>query len=254
MKYFFLYIFFLILSFPLFYFVFKFGNPDNIAHDFYHYYPLYDDFDFIKSPPPFNMRCIGAFFIYLIHQTISYPDTETVFQYNPFGFKESVWFSAVFFNYLILAATALLIFLCYRSSFHQNNQKSTVYGLMAALLFYFGYGILFFDLMPITEAFSVFLFSLALYLLKHRSKFIWLTLPFIIFQREFLLVLLMIYVILEVKRFKIRFTGLFVIISILLLAFYVLLRNYYFLNPYLDRKSTRLNSSHIPLSRMPSSA
>ena len=28
----------------------------------------------------------------------------------------------------------------------------------------------------------------------------------------------------------------------------------YFDIPYLDRKSTRLNSSHIPLSRMPSSA
>ena len=104
----------------------------------------------------------------------------------------------------------------------------------------------FFDLMPITEAFSVFLFSLALYLLKHRSKFIWLTLPFIIFQREFLLVLLMIYVILEIKRFKIRFTGLFVIISILLLAFYVLLRNYYFLNPYLQHQ-TDINNIKVQM-------
>ena len=204
----------------------------NLFFDFQFY-----DFDFIKSPPPFNLRFIGALFIFLIHQIIPYPDTETFFQQNPYGFKESVWFSAIFFNYLILAATALILFLCYRSSFHQNNQKSTVYGLMAALLFYFGYGILFFDLMPITEAFSVFLISLALYLLQHRSKFIWLTLPFIIFQREYLLVLLMIYVIMEIKRFKIRFTGLFVIISILLLAFYVLLRNYYFLNPYLQHQT-----------------
>ena len=45
----------------------------------------------------------------------------------------------------------------------------------------------------------------------------------------------------EIKRFKIRFTGLFVIISILLLTIYVLLRNYYFLNPYLQHQ-TQLNA------------
>ena len=74
-----LFFLFTLLSFPLFDFVYKFGNPEPLAHDFFQYYRLYKDWDIDNVNAPFNMRLVGAFFVHLLYRCNLYSDTDTAF-------------------------------------------------------------------------------------------------------------------------------------------------------------------------------
>src|SRR4051812_45622414 len=82
---------FLILAFPLFYFVYKYANPEPLAHDFFNYYKMYDGWRWSEVYPPFNMRVVSPYLVYLLSKTgLSY-DTLTAFDaFVPHGFDKRI--------------------------------------------------------------------------------------------------------------------------------------------------------------------
>jgi len=225
--------FYIVLCFPLFYFVYKFGDPDQLAHDFYHYYSLYDHFDLKETKSPFNMRFIGAFFIYLIHQAGIYYDTATHFDGYANYMKEEVWFAALFFNFIMVSLTATIASYIYSHYFSDSKQTNFLNALLVGCIYMLGFGTLFYDLMPLTEAFSTCLFSCMIWLFLRRSYWMIPLMLLCVFQREFNLVLISVvgvfYYHAETKRFSLHIVA----TAIALLAAYFLIRSTWFYNPEL---------------------
>src|SRR5690606_21863224 len=122
---------FLLLSFPLFYFVYKYGDPEPLAHDFFQYYRLYYNWDWHNVNAPFNMRLVGPFFVHLFYELNLFYDTAVAFdKYVSWGFLKQVYFNAVFFNWLSVAATCVVIY-------------QTVQRQLGQVLLSFGSGLLF---------------------------------------------------------------------------------------------------------------
>src|ERR1043165_4427803 len=102
---------FLCLSFPLFYFVYKFGDPEPISHDFFQYYRLYLNWDVHNVVAPLNMRLVGPFIVHVFYKLNLYYDTDTAFDmYSGWGFLEQVYFNAVLFNWICVALTSVVIY------------------------------------------------------------------------------------------------------------------------------------------------
>ncbi len=233
-----LYFFFVTFAFPLFYFVYKFGDPDIIAHDFYHYYGLYQKFDVVHAKSPFNMRVVGAFFIFLIYKAGFYYDTQTRFDTYANYMQEEVWFAAVFFNFLMVAGTATLISKLYTRFFEPSSKKWTMHALLAGCIYLLGYGTLFFDLMPTTEAFSTFLFTCLLWLFLKRSYLLLPVLSLCVFQREFLIVLMLVLALFYQDKVGKSYYNYIAMSCGLLIITYFLIRRTWFYNPELHHQTS----------------
>ena len=96
---------YILLSFPLFYFAYKFCLPDFGGEDFFSYYHLYKNWDFSKVDCPFNMRLVSAFFIYIMNAMGLHYDTKIVFTYFHPDLDQQVFFNAICFNYLCVMGT-----------------------------------------------------------------------------------------------------------------------------------------------------
>ena len=70
---------YVMLSYPMFYFSYKFCLPDFGGEDFYAYEKLYENWNFRQVDCPFNMRLISSFFIFLMNKIGFYYDTRIVF-------------------------------------------------------------------------------------------------------------------------------------------------------------------------------
>ncbi len=230
--------FFFFLCSPLFYFVYKFGDPDQVAHDFYHYYTLYDSFDLKHTKSPFNMRVIGAFFIFLIHKSGLYYDTATRFDDYSTYMDERVWFAAVFFNFLMVVSTATIVSMLYKLFFGQKEKQiNTMNSLLAGCIYLLGYGTVFFDLMPLTEAFSTFLFALMLWLFFKKTHLLIPLMLLCVFQREFNLVLLLVIASYWYLKEKSPYSLIIGVSAVGYLVLYFLIRKFWFYNPELSRQT-----------------
>jgi hypothetical protein len=225
---------FLILGFPLFYFVYKFGNPEPLAHDFFQYYWLYKDFDVNRVIAPHNMRLLGAFFVYVFYKLNFYYETASAYDvYVNWGFLKQVYFNAVLFNYLCVVATSTLLY-----SMVYNQFKNTLLALASGMVFLLGFGTVFYLMMPLTDAFSVLLFLISYQLYLKNSYWVILPVALSVFQREYVLLAFAVMTALDYFKFKKRYflwTG---VCAILFFAVYVALRKTLFYTPHLDYQSS----------------
>jgi hypothetical protein len=217
------------LAFPLFYFVYKFGNPEPIAHDFFQYYRLYRDMDFNNVIAPLNMRLAGAFVVNLFYNAgLSY-NTQIAFDaWAEQGFEKPVFFCAVFFNFLCVSATCLVLFRIAR------RYAGTYLSFCAGLLYLFGFGTVFYGLMPLTDAFSILLFALFLYSYLKKSYVALLPLLLLILQREYLILAIFLISLLDFITSRSRYHLYCTVFSILCFAAYFILRKTVFYNSALD--------------------
>ena len=175
-----------LLSFPSFYFVYKFGDPTIVAHDFFQYYRLYNNWDWADVNAPFNMRLISTFFVFLFNKLGLVYNTETVFdKYVAYGFDKGVYFNAILFNCLCVAATSTVIFQTIK-----KHLKDNLLAIASGMIYLLGFGTLFFELMPCTDAFSILLFATVWYAYLIKSQWIYLLLIAAIFQREYILMVM----------------------------------------------------------------
>jgi hypothetical protein len=174
------------LAFPLFYFVYKFGDPEPLAHDFFQYYRLYKDWDINNVNAPFNMRLISSACVHLLYKTGICYETHIAFdKYASWGFQKEVFFCATFFNYLCVVATCTYIFYLL-----VTRNKSVLLSFCGALLYLLGFGTIFYELMPVTDALSVLLFSVTFHYYLKKSYWLIPLVTLFIFQREYVLLAL----------------------------------------------------------------
>jgi hypothetical protein len=217
---------YLILAFPLFYFVYKFGDPLRYAYDFFHYYKLYDSWQWTDVLPPFCLRVVSPFLTYLLHGTGIHYDTSITFdQYAPYGFQRDVFFASVFFNFLTVAGTATII-----SEILRSHTQQRFLPFIGGLLYLSGFGTIFYHLMPLTEAFSTLVFTAILFCYQRRS---WWAFAFILIaalQREYILFAVALIALLDVVQNRSRYNMSVFVLSALLSVGYFLFRKFYF--PY----------------------
>lgn len=179
-----IYFCYVIVGFPLFYFVYRYGDPEPASHDFFQYYHLYLRMETDLVIAPHNMRLVGAFFVNMLYKLNIYYDTACVFdKYDSWGFLKQVYFCAILFNFLCVAATCLVLFEIARSVW---NDVVLAFG--TGLLFLLGFGTLFYCITPLTESFSILVFTVFLYWYRTKNMLVLIPIVILIFQREYLLV------------------------------------------------------------------
>lgn len=222
-----------LLSFPLFYFAYKYGNPEPLAHDYFQYYHLYQRMDFDAVIAPHNMRFIGAFFVFLLYKLNLFYDTQTVAeQYVAWGFLKQVYFCAVFFNYVCVVVTAYQV-----QKLIQENLKNRLLGFAGGLLYFLGFGTLFYCLMPLTEAFSILLFTIGLRFYLKKSYRLLVIMLLLVFQREYLLIAFAGIALFDYYFSRSKYQLVSFASACLAFAIYYVLRKTVFYTPHLDYQS-----------------
>ena len=224
---------YLAFAFPLFYFVYKFGDPEPLAHDYFQYYHLFLGRDVSQVIAPHNMRLAGAFFVHFIYKLNLFYDTACAAdKYQSWGFLKQIYFCAIFFNWLCIALTSTLI---YKVLFTEIQHR--LYAFIGGLIYLLGFGTIFYCMMPLTEAFSILVFTV--FLLFYRKKSYWIFAPLcvLIFQREYLLIITATLCLLDYfKEKKLYYFWAFVL-SVLAFAVHYGLRKTIFFTAHLDYHS-----------------
>ncbi len=222
---------FSLLAFPLFYFVYKFGNPEYGTNDFFSYYKLYENWNIKDVDAPFNMRLLSSFFVYLMVKSGFFYDTATAF--DQFGLNKHVFFNAVFFNYLCVVATCMVIFKTCLTYF-----KDHLLAFIGGLIYLLGFGTLFYELMPITDALSVLLFSILL--MGYLSQRYWIVLPLflLILQREYIFLALGLITLMDFYKFRIKYYAHMLVTCVFCFGVYFVLRKTLFYTPRYDHQAS----------------
>ena len=218
-------------GFPLFYFVYKFGNPMFGTNDFFSYYKLYRDWDIANVEAPFNMRLLGSYIVYLINSTGLHYDTKTVF--DQFGLDRNVFFNAVFFNYLCVVTTCVLIFRLVRT-----RLGGMMLPFLSGLLYFLGFGTIFYEIMPITDALSVMLFAIVLSCYLARSYLILIPLSLLIIQREYVFMALGLVALLDFARRRDKYHLWVMVMCVFCFGVYYALRKTVFYTPMYDHQAS----------------
>ena len=226
---------FALLSFPLFYFVYKYSNPDFGTVDFYDYYKLYKGMDYKSADSPLNMRLAGSFFVYLLNKTGLVYNTET--QIDKMPFDKSIYFNAILFNFICVIVTCVMIFHLLRSQKH--NLLLSFVGALAYLL---GFGTIFYELMPLADAPAILLFSIVLWYYYKKSHLIVIPLIILIFQREYIFLALGLLTLMDYIKLRERYYLNILIYCIICFFTYVILRKMFFETP---RYSHHTNAGFI---------
>jgi hypothetical protein len=219
------------LAFPAFYFVYKFGNPDYGCRDYRDYYTLFKDLDVNGVDAPFNMRLLGSFFVHMLYKMGMHYDTEIIFSKN--GLDQSVFFCALLFNFFSVIGTCIVLFHLLKKYFND-----VFYAFGGGLLYLLGFGTLFFVLMPITDAFSIFLFSIAFYYYLQKRYALLVVLVLLIFQREYYFMALGLIALCDYWKHRDRFYLYTLLVCILCFTIYIILRKTVFYTPKYDHQAS----------------
>ena len=218
---------YLFLSYPLFYYAYKFCLPDFGGQDYYSYYLMYKDWDFASTPSPFNMRLISAFFIFLMNKIGFYYETEIVFTKIYIDADQQIFFNAILFNYICVLLTCLVI--C-RTVLRISSNK--LYAFFAGCVYLFGFGTLFFSLKPISEACGILLLAIAFYYYLKRSYWIYVLLCFSLFQREYIFFAFAIIAMIDFYFHRLKYYLVVFSVSVVLFLIYVVMRETFFYTPH----------------------
>src|SRR5688572_23465417 len=100
---------FVLLVFPLFYFVYKFGVLLDGYEDAKSYLMMFDDLASSAVPTPFNMRLLSSALIHLLHDTGIFYSTQCAIDAFP-GVDKTYFFSNVLFNFIVVTLTCYSLY------------------------------------------------------------------------------------------------------------------------------------------------
>lgn len=225
-----IFILYALLAFPAFYFVYKFVDVSDIAHDFFQYYRLYNNWDWHNVNAPFNMRLFSSYLVFLQTKLGIYYQTASAFDhYVGYGFNKLVYFNAILFNYLCVVLTSTGIY-----GILFSELKNRALAFTGGLLYLLGFGTIFYELTPCTDAFSTVLFLATWHVYRRKSPWIYVLLLAAIFQREYILMVMALLPLLEYARSKQKYLLKVSLCSIVCFGMYFLLRRTYFYTPALS--------------------
>jgi hypothetical protein len=211
--------------------VYKYGSPDFGMKDFYDYYKLYNNWDLEHVDAPFNMRLLSTSFVYLMNKAGLHYNTSVAFTQT--GLDQQVFFNAVLFNYLCITATCSMLFLLLK----KYNYNSLL-AFSGGALYLLGFGTLFFEFMPITDAFSVLFFTIILYLYLTKNYLVFFPLLLMIIQREYIFMALGLIALLDYWKLREKFYLHILLGCVLCFAIYFVLRKTIFYTPKYDHQAS----------------
>lgn len=215
---------YILLAFPLFYFVYKYGSPYLGMIDFFDYYKLYDNLDFRSADSPLNMRLVSSFIVYCLSKTGLIYNTMTHIDDAPFS--KVIYFNAIFVNYACVVLTCSIIF-----NIVYKHKNSLVMCFLAGLLFLLGFGTIFYELMPLADAMAITLFAWALQYYYKKSWQIIIPLILLILQREYIFLAFGLIALLDYWKFRNKYYLYCLLLNIVCFAIYILLRKLIFETP-----------------------
>lgn len=234
---------FFLLSYPLFYFSYKFCLPEFGGEDYYAYLYLYESWNFDEVASPFNMRVISSYAIFLMNKIGFFYDTETVFAgYHP-DLSLQVFFNAVFFNYLCVVATCVVVYHILLTTVGNN-----FYSFCGGCLYLLGYGTLFFSLKPLSDACGVLLMALTFYFYLRKDYWIFLVLLLSVLQREYIFIVCGIIACIDLYFSRNRYFLHVLIGSVFFFALYYVLRKTLFFTPHFESQTSPVSFAHSLLS------
>lgn len=203
-------------------------------HDYFQYYWLYKDFDPSRVIAPHNMRLVGAFFVFLFYKfNIFYDTVSAADKYQTWGFLKQVYFDALLFNYVSVAATCTILFQVLNKQFQHS-----LFSFFGATLYLLGFGTIFYELMPGVDAFSVLLFVLALRWYFDSSHLIFIPIVLLVFQREYLLIVISTVAIMDYWKVRQAYFFKVGLAAAIFFVLHVILRKTIFYTPHLDFQSS----------------
>ena len=97
----FYFVLYTLITYPLFYFAYKFNMPKFGSSDIYHYLRMYQDpFNFSIADGPFVYRQLSAGIVHLVEKSGLYYDTQISFS-DP-NFSQRFYFAAILVNWVSL--------------------------------------------------------------------------------------------------------------------------------------------------------
>jgi hypothetical protein len=169
-----------LLCFPLFYFVYKFGTPYLGMIDFFDYYKLFETMDFMRADSPLNMRLVASGMVHLMSKAGFFYDTACAIDAYPVS--KVIYFNVLFFNFVCVVFTCGTLFVLLR-----KRGIPILLSFVGGLLYLLGFGTIFFQLMPLVDAFTTLCFTVILIFYYRKSYWAFPVLALMILQREYLL-------------------------------------------------------------------
>lgn len=225
-----------LLSFPLFYFVYKFGILLGGYEDAKSYFKLFADLSSKEVPSPFNMRLLSSALINLVHRTGIYYNTECAIDAFS-SVDKSYFFSNIIYNFLCVTLTSFSLFIVFCKL---GFSKSLSF--LAGMLYLLGFGTIFYMMMPGVDSLSVLIFTWALYFYLKRKYGIVPLLVLLIFQREYYFLAFMLMTFMDYFKFgKAKYYIHIFIVTGICWTTYFLLRKYVFLTPHWHYQTSATN-------------
>ena len=178
---------FLVLTYPLMYFAYKYNLPKPNSADIYHYLRMYiTPLDFSVADGPFVYRQISAIFVKIVTNLGIYYDATISFS-DP-AFTQEIYFAAIFVNWLSLVFSAAILSAYYLK--RTTAPFAVVIAGLPSLLLFFQYGIIFHGLSESTDGLSVCLAILCFVAYSEKRIYLFALFIFLaVFQRELILIL-----------------------------------------------------------------
>jgi len=219
----------LMLSYPLFYFSYKYTLPDMGGADYFHYLHLYENWDVEHTEAPFNMRIVGSYGTHLFNKAGLHYDTETVFATVHPELSQQTFFNALFFNYLCVLVSAFVMF--HTAKARLNN---SLLAFIGSLVFLLGFGTVFFLLKPANDACGVLLIAIGFHYYLKKSAWVYPILLLCVFQREYALMVFGMLAAVDYFFERHRYFAAVLLASIASFGLYYILRKTIFYSPLHD--------------------
>jgi hypothetical protein len=212
-----------LLTFPLFYFVYKFGVLLMGYDDARSYLKLYADLSSGEVPSPFNMRLLSASCIHLIESTgIMYHTECAIDSFS--DVNKRFFFSNILFNFVCITFTSFSIFIM-----SVKLGFSRLLSFLSGTLYLLGFGTIFFLMMPGVDAMSVLISTWITYFYLKKSYWLIPLFALLIFQREYYFLAFMVIALMDlVKDRKSKYYLHVLLLAVISFGAYFVLRKTFF--------------------------
>ncbi|HFU76672.1 MAG TPA: hypothetical protein ENK66_10550 [Arcobacter sp.] len=174
-------VFFLLISYGLLYFSYKYFSPDFGQSDFYHYYKMaLEPLNFTVTESPFIYRQFSTVMTALVYETGLFYNIKISYVHE--GIEQQLFFAFIVSNYLALLLTSVVV----SKVVDLEIGKVTVLApLFTGTLCYLSFGASTYVLTGLVEGWSWFLIALAYYAFKKENLYLFIVVLMIsLFQKE----------------------------------------------------------------------
>lgn len=215
---------YILLTFPIFYFVYKFGVLSGGYDDAKSYLKLFDNLSSKEVPTPFNMRLLSATCVHLLEKTGLFYNTECSIDMHSFVNKR-IFFNNIFFNFICVSLTAFSLFLVF-----VKLNFSKLLSFLAGIIYLLGFGTIFYLMMPGVDALSVLIFTWVVYFYIKKSYWIIPLFLLLIFQREYYFLVFMVITVLDFFKFQKNkyYLHIFLLSVVSFLVYYILRKTIFY--------------------------